>query len=236
MLFNSIEFLIFFPIVVLFYYILPKKIKYLWLLIASYYFYMCWNAKYALLIFLSTIVTYISGLAIGRIKSGLLEETCKIRYKKLVVAISFILNLAILFYFKYCNFALHMLQQIFLLIHIELNIPDFDIILPVGISFYTFQALSYTMDVYRNEIYAERNFFRYALFVSFFPQLVAGPIERSKNLLKQLSDSKKFNFESARDGIILMIWGFFLKVVLADRIALFVNTVYADYSTFGGGI
>lgn len=174
---------------------------------------MCWNAKYALLMFFSTIVTYASGLIMERIKSSLIEEIYKIRYKKLKIALSFILNLGILFYFKYCNFVLHTLQQVFHLIHIELNIPVFDVILPVGISFYTFQALSYTIDVYRNEIYAERNFFRYALFVSFFPQLVAGPIERSKNLLKQLSGSKKFNFESARDG-------FFLKVVLADRIAL----------------
>lgn len=236
MLFNSLEFLIFFPIVIFIYYIIPWRVKYLWLLVASYYFYMCWNAKYALLMFFSTIVTYASGLIIERIKSCLVEEIYKIRFKKLVVALSFILNLGILFYFKYCNFALHTLQQVFCLIHIELNIPVFDVILPVGISFYTFQALSYTIDVYRNEIYAERNFFRYALFVSFFPQLVAGPIERSKNLLKQLSGAKRFNFESAREGILLMIWGFFLKVVLADRIALFVDTVYADYLVFGGGI
>lgn len=112
--------------------------------------------------------------------------------------------------------------------------PVFDIILPVGISFYTFQALSYTMDVYRNEIYAEKNFFRYALFVSFFPQLVAGPIERSKNLLKQLGMPKKFNFEKVKEGILLMLWGYFLKMILADRIAIFVDSVYGDYQTFSG--
>lgn len=107
-------------------------------------------------------------------------------------------------------------------------------LLPVGISFYTFQALSYTMDVYRGDIYAERNFIRYALFVSFFPQLVAGPIERSKNLLRQLAEPKKFNYDEAREGLLLMLWGFFLKIVMADRIAIFVDTVYGDYNTYGG--
>jgi D-alanyl-lipoteichoic acid acyltransferase DltB (MBOAT superfamily) len=119
-------------------------------------------------------------------------------------------------------------------IHIKLNAPVFDIVLPVGISFYTFQALSYTIDVYRDEIYAEKNFFRYALFVSFFPQLVAGPIERSKNLLKQLAVPQKFNFDNMREGLLLMLWGYYLKIVMADRIALFVDTVYGDYKTYSG--
>ncbi|MDD6072599.1 MAG: MBOAT family protein [Clostridiales bacterium] len=223
MLFNSIDFLIFFPIVVGLYYVLPKKVKNLWLLAASYYFYMCWNARYAVLILFSTIVTYLSGLVLE-----------KVERKKPVVALSFILNLSVLFYFKYANFALGALQKVFALAGINLTMPVYDIILPVGISFYTFQALSYTMDVYRGEIYAEKNFFQYALFVSFFPQLVAGPIERSKNLLKQLATPRKFNFELARDGLLLMIWGFFLKIVLADRIAIFVDTVYGDYTTYAG--
>lgn len=154
--------------------------------------------------------------------------------KRAVVALSFFLNLTILIYFKYINFALYVINKIFHVFHVGLTVPDFDILLPVGISFYTFQALSYTMDVYREEIYAEKNFFRYALFVSFFPQLVAGPIERSKNLLKQLVKPKRFDFEAAVDGFILMLWGFFLKLVLADRIAIFVDTVYADYQIYTG--
>ena len=234
MLFNSIEFLIFFPIVLLIYFLIPDKIKHIWLLFASYYFYMCWNAKYALLILLSTVITYISGILIEKVKNCPWDELKKKKYRKVVVAISFILNLSILFYFKYINFALGILSKIFSCIHIQLTVPAFDIILPVGISFYTFQALSYTMDVYRDEIYAEKNFFRYALFVSFFPQLVAGPIERSKNLLKQLAIPHKFNYEMALKGLLLMLWGFFLKIVLADRIALFVDTVYGDYETFSG--
>lgn len=234
MLFNSIGFLIFFPIVLLVYFLIPDKIKHIWLLLASYYFYMCWNAKYALLILFSTAITYMSGLLLERVKKCSREEQQKKKYKKIVVAASFLLNLSILFYFKYINFALGILVKIFSCIHIQLTVPAFDIILPVGISFYTFQALSYTMDVYRDEIYAEKNFFRYALFVSFFPQLVAGPIERSKNLLKQLAVPRKFNYEMAREGLLIMLWGFFLKIVLADRIALFVDTVYGDYATYPG--
>lgn len=235
MLFNSMEFLIFFPVVVLIYYVIPKKLKQVWLLIASYYFYMCWNAKYALLLLFSTLVTYMSGLLLEKVKkSGIQDEVRKRTYMKAIVAGSFITNLVILFYFKYINFALESLQGIFSAFHVELNVPVFDILLPVGISFYTFQALSYTMDVYRNEIYAEKNFFRYALFVSFFPQLVAGPIERSKNLLRQLAEPKKFQFETAREGFLLMLWGFFLKMVLADRIALFVDTAYDNVQRYTG--
>ncbi len=235
MLFNSLEFLIFFPIVVAAYFILPKKLKQFWLLIASYYFYMCWNAKYIFLIFFSTMITYGSGLLLEKIKTLPVEEKRRTRYKKLTVAFSFLLNLSVLCYFKYMNYFFSVIAAVFHAVHIELNVPAFDILLPVGISFYTFQALSYTMDVYRDEIYAEKNFFRYALFVSFFPQLVAGPIERSKNLLRQLDKSQKFSFEAAREGLLLMLWGFFLKIVLADRIALFVNTVYGDSQTYGGG-
>lgn len=235
MLFNSVEFLVFFPIVLLVYFIIPKKVKLYWLLLASYYFYMCWNARYALLIFSSTLITYGSGLLLEGIKrTELRRPDRKSIYMRSIVAISFSLNLIILFYFKYINFALETLQSFLGHFNIQLSLPAFDIILPVGISFYTFQALSYTMDVYRDEIYAEKNFFRYALFVSFFPQLVAGPIERSKNLLRQLSTPAKFDFESAREGFLLMLWGYFLKIVFADRAAIFVEIVYGDISRFSG--
>lgn len=226
MLFNSSEFLIFFPITVLLYFILPSKLKNGWLLVASYYFYMCWDARYVLLILASTIITYFSGL--------LIEKATNTRLKKGIVICSLLLNLGTLAYFKYSNLVLSILTYIFNTFGIAISIPTINVLLPVGISFYTFQSLGYTIDVYRKEIYAEKNFFRYALFVSFFPQLVAGPIERSKNLLKQLSTVNKFNYESAREGIFLMIWGFFLKIVLADRIAIFVDTVYANYLEYAG--
>lgn len=234
MLFNSFSFLIFFPVVLMIYFAVPKKIKQFWLLLASYYFYMSWNAKYALLIFASTVVTYLSGLLIEKVKKKNLDPCRRNQLKRLVVIGSFVINLGILFYFKYFNFTIELLTGALEPFNIQLNVPEFDIVLPVGISFYTFQALSYTVDVYREDIYAEKNFFRYALFVSFFPQLVAGPIERSKNLLKQLAEPKKFHFEKARDGFLLMIWGYFLKIVVADRVAIFVDTVYGDYWTYGG--
>ena len=244
MLFNSFQFLIFFPIVLLGYYLIPKKIRHFWLLLASYYFYMCWNAKYALLILLSTVITYASGRLLEAIREKGVKSPADApaaslpdgvtRRMKWVVAGSFLTNLGILFFFKYANFFFSVLAQAFAAAHIALNMPQFDVLLPVGISFYTFQALSYTMDVYRGEIRAEKDFFRYALFVSFFPQLVAGPIERSKNLLSQLREPKPFTLQAAFDGILLMLWGYFLKIVVADRLALFVDTIYADPINYGG--
>lgn len=234
MLFNSVGFLIFLPIVLLVTFIVPKKIKYIWLLVASYYFYMCWNASYALLILFSTLVTYLGGLGIEWCKAQAWDENKIRKSKKACVTIGLVLNIGVLCYFKYTNFLLDNLKRLFGMIHIELNIPEVDILLPVGISFFTFQALSYLIDVYRDEIYAEKNFFRYALFVSFFPQLVAGPIERSKNLLKQLSNPPKFDVENIKKGIWIMIYGYFLKVVLADRVAIFVDYVYGNYSVYKG--
>lgn len=234
MLFNSLEFLIFFPIVLLVCFIIPSKIRYIWLLVVSYYFYMCWNAGYALLLLFSTVITYGCGLAMEWCKRQEWQEGKIVKTKKLVLATGFMLNLGVLVYFKYANFFINNLRTVFGIFHIELKIPEFDILLPVGISFFTFQALSYIMDVYRDEIYAEKNFLRYALFVSFFPQLVAGPIERSKNLLKQLAAPPKFNVDNATEGIWLMLWGYFLKVVLADRIAIYVDTVYVSYERYAG--
>ena len=234
MLFNSLDFLIFFPIVLVVCFIIPAKVRYIWLLLASYYFYMSWNAGYAVLILFSTVVTWLGGLGIEWCKNQKWRKKKIAKGKKWCVAIGFILNLGVLCYFKYTNFLMDNLQAIFNAVHIELQVPKFDILLPVGISFFTFQALSYLMDVYRGEIYAEKNFFRYALFVSFFPQLVAGPIERSKNLLKQLAVPAKFKIENVREGIYLMVWGYFLKMVLADRIAIFVDTVYGSYTKYQG--
>ena len=234
MLFNSLEFLIFFPIVLLVYFTLPKKIKNFWLLIASYYFYMCWNVEYGFLILFLTVITYLFGLLLEKIKMSNKSEHKKIKLKKLIVSLCVIINILILVFFKYNNFLLDLLKNILSVVNIELKVPVFDILLPVGISFYTFQALGYIIDVYRDKIPATKNFFKYALFVSFFPQLVAGPIERSENLLTQLEQPKKFNPEFFKKGLLLMLWGFFLKIVLADRIAIFVNTIYGDYMKFGG--
>lgn len=234
MLFNSIDFLIFFPTVTFVYFILPKKIRYIWLLVCSYYFYMGWNKKYAVLLFMITGITYLTGLLIEKIEEKENTEEKKKCIKRICLGVSIVLNLGILCYFKYLNYFIGILNRILEVMRLEKEIPVMDIILPVGISFYIFQALGYTIDVYRGEIYAERNFLKYALFVSFFPQLVAGPIERSKNLLVQLGTPKTFSYENLRRGFLLMLWGFFLKLVIADRAAMIVDTVYADSTTYYG--
>ena len=227
MLFNSFEFMIFFPIVVLLFLIIPKSLRSIWLLIASYYFYMSWNPRYAVLIVFSTLITYLSGILIERFQ----EE----KKRKWVVAGSFICNLAILALFKYANFALDSLNTLFNIVGISFTGRRLDLLLPVGISFYTFQALGYTMDVYRGTIKAEKNLINYALFVSFFPQLVAGPIERSGNLLKQIQNIKElhiFNYARMRDGLMLMFWGLFQKLVIADRASICVNNIYNSYNDY----
>jgi D-alanyl-lipoteichoic acid acyltransferase DltB (MBOAT superfamily) len=229
MLFNSFHFLVFFPIVVLFYTIIPHRFRYLWLLAASYYFYMAWNPKYALLLTASIITTYLSGILINGAR-----EKNRPKLKKLWAALSFILNLSLLFVFKYVHFAVDTVISLARMVSVTLPEPQFDILLPVGISFYTFQALSYTMDIYRGEIRAERNFFKYALFVSFFPQLVAGPIERSKNLLTQIDGVHAFDFGKVKDGLLLMLWGYFQKMVIADRAAVLVNQVFNNWTEYAG--
>lgn len=223
MLFNSFNFLIFFPAAVLVYFLIPQKVRYIWLLAASYYFYMCWNPEYVLLLLFSTAVTFFGGLAIERFRA-----------KRLCLGVTVAANLSVLFWFKYFDFALENLNRILQRFSIETVEPAFDFLLPVGISFYTFQALGYTVDVYRKEIYAEKNFLKYALFVSFFPQLVAGPIERSKNLLKQIHTPCSFDYYRMRKGLLIMLWGYFLKLVIADRAAVFVNAVYGNYTVYGG--
>ncbi len=187
---------------------------------------MSWNATYALLIAFSTLVTYASGIYIHKAKTE--------KLKKVIVAGSFITNLAILFFYKYFNFFSESFGKAFNVIGMTVDAPILDLLLPVGISFYTFQALSYTMDVYRNEIEPERHIGIYALFVSYFPQLVAGPIERSKHLLPQLRDLKNFEYDNLRSGLLLILWGFFKKIVIADRVAILVNTVYNSPGDYTG--
>lgn len=233
MLFNSLEFMLFFPAVCLCYYVIPHRFRSLFLLACSYFFYMCWNPEYALLMLTSTAITYVSGLLIDSAEK-IPDEKKRISRKKWYVALSFLSNLSILFFFKYFNFAADSVIHLLAIAGISVEAPAFDVILPVGISFYTFQALSYTVDVYRKDIYAERNFFKYALFVSFFPQLVAGPIERSRNLLIQINQEHQFEFERVRSGLLLMLYGFFQKVVLSEYLAIAVNSVYDTYTEHTG--
>lgn len=237
MLFNSIDFMIFFPIVVLLYWVMPRKIRYIWLLLASYYFYMNWNAKYALLIGISTVITYLCGLGIEAVGSREDKFGNKVKhFQKLMIAAGFISNLSILFFYKYFDFFLENVNRILGAFGQEAVSKPFDVVLPVGISFYTFQALGYIIDVYRGDVKAEKNPFKYALFVSFFPQLVAGPIERSKNLLEQIREipnQRITPFHEVWNGLVVMVYGLFLKMVIADRICLFVDEVFQKYYFFG---
>ena len=224
MLFNSIKFLIFFPIVFFIYFLIKKEyIKQIWLLICSYIFYMSWNPVFALLMLFSTFVTYISSILMNKYKN----------HKKIFLTLSLLINLAILFYFKYFNFIIDNINNIFGFLNLS-QIKTFDILLPVGISFYTFQALSYSMDVYRNDVKVEKNFIKYALFVSFFPQLVAGPIEKSKVFLQQFNEEHKFNYNNVKNGLLTMLGGYILKLIIADRAAIVVNQVYNNVTDYTG--
>ncbi len=230
--FNSIDFMCFFPLVIAVYFLLAKRLRSVWLLAASYYFYMGWNPKYVLLIIFSTLVTYMGGILIEK-ENG---NKGRIRNEKWIMISCLFLNLGLLAVFKYADFAISTANGILKLFHISVIERKFDLLLPVGISFYTFQALGYIIDVYRGDIKAERNLLKYALFVSFFPQLVAGPIERSKNLLEQidnLENIKLWNGKRITSGAILMVWGFFMKMVIADRVAILVNTVFDHYKMYG---
>jgi len=224
--FNSLIYLCFLALNVILYYILPPKIRNYQLLAASYLFYMCWSPKYSLLMLLSTLITYVCGLLVDRSALG---------KRKLWLVLSFVSNLAILFFFKYFNFTADIITRTLNFVGLHLQPTTLNVLLPVGISFYTFQALGYTVDVYRKDIQAERNFADYALFVSFFPQLVAGPIERSGNMFHQLKEYHPFRLENIRDGILPILWGLFKKMVLADNLAVAVNTVYNAPGEHSGG-
>ncbi|MBE5882527.1 MAG: MBOAT family protein [Lachnospiraceae bacterium] len=229
MIFNSVSYLLFFPIVVLLYFALPYKMRNVWLLVVSYYFYMNWNAKYAILLAGSTLVTFVCSLLVSHFR-----ERGKTSLAKWSLAGSFIINLVILFAFKYSGFFAENINRLMEVIGQGARISAFDVVLPVGISFYIFQALSYTMDVYRGEIKATKNLLRYALFVSFFPQLVAGPIERSKNLLAQFEEKHSFDVDRIRSGLLTMLWGLFMKIVIADNLSGIVTQVYDNYLEYTG--
>ena len=230
MLFNSLTFLLFFPIVCVLYYAIPSarvKGRNLLLLVASYFFYMNWEPVYANLLLTSTFVTYFAALGMGHYKDK--------RKRKIYLVSSIVLNLAILFQFKYYNFLASNLEEALQVCGLRIQIPEFHMLLPVGISFYIFQALGYSIDVYRQTAKVEHDFLTYALFVSFFPQLVAGPIERSRNLLPQFRQCHRFKYDEVMAGVRLMLWGYFLKLVLADRCGLYVDAVFNNIEMHNGG-
>ena len=224
MLFNSVEFLVFFPVVVITMFALPTKLRNLFLLCRSLYFYMSWEPRYIVLIGFSILVTYICALLIDKFHK---EENIKL--KKISLTVAIFLNLAVLFVFKYYDFFVYNVNTVF-----GAALPFIKVALPVGISFFTFQVMGYVIDVYEGKLPAEKNLVNYALFISFFPQLVAGPIERATNLLPQFYKKHKFDYARVKDGLVLMAWGFFKKLVVADSVAAIVNTVYNDVTRYTG--
>ena len=226
MLFNSISFLIFFPLVVLAYFALPQRSRWIWLLVASYFFYGAWKAEYLILIWASTLVDYTTGRLLG------MTHTPSVR--RLLLGFSLTTNLGLLFAFKYFGFFAGSLAALLAVPGWVWIPPEFDVILPVGISFYTFQTLAYTIDVYRGRMEPERHLGRFALYVAFFPQLVAGPIERAQRLLHQFAEEHVWDDGRVISGLRLMGWGFFKKLVIADRLALLVDTVYQDPTAHSG--
>ena len=225
MTFNSLDFLIFYPIVLLLHFLLPHKYRWMLLLAASLLFYMWWSAPLFFLILFTTVVSWICSLVI--------EKTDDPKKKKLCLTLTLITSLGVLFFFKYYNFLAGTAMSIGALFGAEFD-ATLQLILPVGISFYTFQTLSYAIDVYRGDIKTEHHFGYYFLFVTFFPQLVAGPIERPDNLLPQLYKERKWNWDDAVAGGKRMLAGFFKKIVVADLLATYVNAVYNSPETSTG--
>lgn len=226
MLFNSFQFAVFLPIVFIIYWSIPHKYRWVLLLISSYYFYMSWNVKYVFLILFTTVVSYSCAL--------LLESTDNVLRKKEYMVLTLVVSLGILFFFKYFNFLSESICDFVKVFSIPIHPVTLNLMLPVGISFYTFQTLSYVIDVYRGEVKAEHHLGKYAAFISFFPQLVAGPIERTSNLLPQITKEHFFNYEDASYGLKLMAWGFYKKIVIADTLALYVDPVYGNLRMYKG--
>jgi len=229
MLFNSLSFLIFLPVVFLLYWFVTNKslkTQNLLLLGSSYFFYACWDWRFLFLLLFSTLLDYFTALK--------MEESKSIKIKNFWFWLSIIINLGFLGVFKYYNFFINSLTEGLLDLGIKSNFWTLQVILPVGISFYTFHGLSYVIDIYKNRIKAERNFTDYALFVSFFPLLVAGPIERATHLLPQIKKKREFKYAEAVDGLKQILWGLFKKVVIADNCAHFANIIFNDYAEFNG--
>ncbi|HEX2985687.1 MAG TPA: MBOAT family O-acyltransferase [Caproiciproducens sp.] len=251
MTFNSLNFFLFFPITALLYFLVPKKYQWVFLLVASYFFYLFMNLKFAFFLLSTTATAYFGAKQIGGLvvrQNTMLQENkgnftkeqvkkikaeCK-KEKKWVVAAVLILNFGILAFLKYFNFFTRNLNAFFHTVHAPASIPVLKLLLPLGISFYTFQAMGYLIDVYRGKYPPERNFARFALFLSFFPQIMEGPIGRYNDLAHQLYEPHEFDYDNARFGLQLMLWGYFKKVVIADRAGILVNAVYSNYHLYSG--
>ena len=231
MLFNSIDYLLFIPTVFSIYWFITQnnlKIQNIFLLISSYFFYAWWDWRFLFLIFFSTMIDYFAGLKIYSAKNNF--------QKKLFLWSSIIFNLGLLGFFKYYNFFIDSFFELFSFFGFSTNYSTLQIILPVGISFYTFQTMSYPLDIYFKKLRPTKDFIAFASFVSFFPQLIAGPIERATNLLPQILNSRIFNYEKSIYGLNLILYGMFKKVVIADSLAWRVDYCFENYHSLDGGV
>jgi D-alanyl-lipoteichoic acid acyltransferase DltB (MBOAT superfamily) len=232
MLFNSLTFIVFFIIVYTLYIGFHKRLKIqnFLLLVASYIFYGYWDWRFLILIWISTLTDYIIGRALGKTDIAPSNRS----KRKILLAISIIVNLSLLGFFKYFNFFVDSFANLLQLFGLEADPIALSIVLPVGISFYTFQTMSYTIDIYRNRMRPTNNLLNFAVFVAFFPQLVAGPIERAKNLLPQIEKRRIFIVDQITVGIYLILWGYFKKVVIADNVSSIANQVFNNYPEYAG--
>ena len=229
MLFNSPEFLLFLPIVFgLYWFVVQRKLKAqnMLLLLASYVFYGWWDWRFLGLIAFSTVVDFVVGIRVA--------EAPEKRIKKRWMAVSLLVNLGLLAYFKYANFFIESWIDAWATMGVMMHASSLQVILPVGISFYTFQTLSYSIDIYRGTLKPTRSLVNFAAFVSFFPQLVAGPIERASRLLPQIENKREFKYEEGVAGLRLILWGMFKKVVVADTCAIYANDIFANYTEYSG--
>jgi D-alanyl-lipoteichoic acid acyltransferase DltB (MBOAT superfamily) len=225
MLFNSLEFSIFFPVVVIGYYLLAVRWRVHWLLVASCFFYMAFIPAYIFILFTTILIDYVAGIYLVRVPQ---------QYKKLLLLVSIVSTCTVLFVFKYFHFFTSSFCGVAGWFGWHVPEPIINIILPIGLSFHTFQSLSYVVEVYRGHQKPEKNFIVYSTYVMFFPQLVAGPIERPQNLLHQFWEVHQFDYDLVNRGLKTMAWGFFKKLVIADRLALYVNDVYAAPTAYNG--
>lgn len=225
MLFNSFNFIIFFPLICILYYIIPQRISKFFLVVVSYLLYMNWIPVYALLLLYITIITYYGALNIQILEGN--------KRKRRVIVFA-LLTITPLLLFKYYNFININIKEILSILHLHIELPGLNWAIPVGISFFTFQAYGYLMEVYYKKIQPESNLLNYILFVSFFPQIASGPISKGINLIPQIKAGRKFDSVKVIDGLKLMLWGMFMKVVLADRIAIYANTILDNYQFHNG--
>ena len=244
---NSLKFILFVAVVIIAYFITPKKYKWLTLLLSSYVFYWLNSNQLIIFILITTLSIYVLGLLLGKLDKELelkskdieksekkkLKEKVKTK-KKFIVMIALIINLGILGVIKYFNFFSGNINVLLNLFHVDIQIPSMQFVLPLGISYYTLQALSYVIDVYRQKIEPDKHLGKVALFLVFFPQVAEGPIGRYKELANQLYQPHKIEFQNLKNGGLLIIWGFFQKTVIADRLGIFVDTVFNNYTQYSG--